>query len=151
MTHRADQIIDAIASYVKAYSPSTVEVHTHRRLSLSCDEELPAISIDFGEDTPFAGDGSSMLDGTIESLLTVNVTAVASDVEERALRKKLLEMRTHVHRAIKTVRKLELEFVTGTLYGGALAPEVDVSGDAIIGELTSQWGVIYEMDEDNPE
>lgn len=152
MTHRADQIVDAIVDAIATWSPSTVKVYAHRRLSLSDDQdELPAISVDFGEDTPVGEEGSYLTDGTIQSLLTVNVTALATAVDEASLRRELLRLRAHVHVAINKVRGLGLPFVIDTHYGGANPPEVDVSGDAPIGELTTPWGVRYEMTLNTPE
>ena len=151
MSHRAAQIIDAVAAAITATAPSGHKVFTHRRESLSEEQdELPAHSVDFGEDQPVEA-GSTHLDGTIGSLLTVNVTSVTTAVEEHLLRALLLEMRAEVHVAIKRTQDLELPFVIDTHYGGANPPEVDVSGDTLVGELTSVWGVRYEMPLHSPE
>ena len=152
MTHRACQIIDAVADAIKSTVPSNINVYAHRRESLAEDQdELPAISVDFGEDEPIGDDGSDKLDGTITSLLTVNVSGLASDIEESLLRRSLLQLRTHAHVAIKRNKDLGLPFVLDTHYGGANPPDVNVEGDTLIGELTSVWGVRYELRLDTPE
>lgn len=152
MTHRAAQIIDAVTQAVSVHVPSGVRAYSHRRLTLSGDyDELPAITVDFGEDQPVDGPGSSELEGLIVSLLTVNVTAIVADPDEHQLRRRLLELRADVHRALMSNLDLGLAFVLDTHYGGASPPEFDVAGDQLVGELTSQWGVRYEMQLDNPE
>lgn len=151
MSHRADQIVEAVVAAIATSGPSTRKVFAHRRLSLSEEhDELPAHSVDFGEDTPIDA-GASFTDGTIASLLTVNVTHVAVAAEEHILRRLLLDMRAEVHIAIKAVRDLGLDFVIDTHYGGANPPEVDVTGTMLVGELTSVWGVRYEMPLHSPE
>lgn len=152
MTHRVEQIIDAMTEVINSVTPSTVKVYAHRRLSLSEDQdELPAISVDFGEDQPADGDGSHDLGGTIQSLLTINVTGLVAATDEPTLRRKLLDLRTDVHIAINKNTGLGLPFVLDTHYGGANPPASDVSSEVIIGELTSVWGVRYEMNHDNPQ
>jgi len=152
MTHRAEQIIVAARGEIEAFAPSSIAVFAHRRLSVGIDnDELPAISVDFGEDVPVGDQGAYDLDGELQSLLTLNVTAVVTDVEEGALRSRLLELRAEIHRALRRNRGLSLPFVMDVLYGGSLAPDIDVSGETLIGELTSQWGVRYSMHNDTPE
>ena len=157
MTHRADQIIEAAAEAIDSWTPSIVRVFTHRRESLAEDhDELPAISVDFGEDEPFdAADvsdgGAFLMDGTFQSLLTLNITGAALARDEPELRRELLKLRTYVHIGIRRHPTLSLPFVIDTHYGGANTPIVDTSGDIIVGELTAPWGVRYEMNPDSPE
>lgn len=152
MTHRADQILEAVADAIRSVVDSTVNVYVHRRDSLSDGEsELPAISVDYGTDDAIGdGEDAFLLDGTIESLLTVNLTAAAVATDSPELRRKLLELRTLGHRGIRRQVQL-LPFVKGTHYGGANEPDVNTEGEQIVGELTSPWFVRYEMDPDNPE
>lgn len=152
MTHRADQIIEAVTKAIESFVPSTIKVYAHRRLSLAEDQdELPAISVDFGEDQPTGDDGSSLMDGTIASLLTLNITGIATSFDEPQLRRQLLQIRAYVHGGIKQNHNVGLPFVIDTHYGGANPPEFDVSSDMLVGELTSAWGVRYEMNLNNPE
>lgn len=149
MAHRADQIIEAIAALVRARveGPLGCKVYTHRRLSLDPEQdEIPAISVDFGEDTP-----AVQSIGFIDSILTVPVTAIAREPTEPELREKLLELRREVHIAILADVKLGLpSFVIQAAYGGAEAPDVDVSGDMTAGTLTSNWLVHYRMNFTDP-
>lgn len=152
MTHRADQIIDAVVAFIALEVDSDVSVYAHNRLSLSAEQDqVPAISVDFGEDVPYTGDGAGTLDGTIESLLTVNITCLATAPLEELLRRQLLALRASAHRGVKATRDLGLSFVTRTFYGGANPPEIDASVDPIIGELVCPWGVLYETSETDPE
>lgn len=153
MSHRADRIVDAIVSAIQGACPSSIRVYAHRRLTLSEDEsQLPAISVDFGEDVPVNDDqGAYLMDGSLQSLLTVNITGIAVSVDEASIRRSLLDMRSLVHIGIKGNSNLGLPFVIDTHYGGANPPEVDISSDKLVGELTSAWGVRYEMNLLSPE
>ena len=144
--HRAEQIIEALQSILRARLPSSINVYAHRMLSLGQEAgELPAVTIDFGEDVATESPGSEDLEGTIGSLLTVNITAVVQDADEQELRRRLLDIRANVHEAVKFIDDLGLPFVTDTHYGGALPPEIGTDSDELVGELTSIWGVRYEM------
>src|ERR1700741_718450 len=100
MTHRAEQVLDAVAELVRARvnasGNSAVKVLTHRRFTLDPEQdELPAISIDYGEDRP--SESESL--GSIYSTLSVECTAFVSSPLEAEIRKKLLELRAEIHRA----------------------------------------------------
>jgi hypothetical protein len=147
VTHRAGQIVDAIAELLAARVSSTIKVFKHRRLSLADDQgELPAISVDFGEDQP-AGD--QPLRG-INSVLNVVITGVAVAPTEDELREKLLVMREasddlmdeHMH---QIQPRLGLTFVYGIGYGGAAAPDINADDESIVGSLASNWNVGYRM------
>jgi len=148
--HRADQIIDAIVLRIKEHADGQFQVFAHRRYSLD-EEDCPAISVDFGEDVPTGDSGYADLSGLVESLLTVNVTGVVFEVEEPLVRRQLLALRAASHIAIKSVSSIGLAFVQGVHYGGANPPDVDAEGDMIAGELTSSWGIQYEMKPNTPE
>jgi hypothetical protein len=53
MTHRADQILDAVVERLAASTTLRVSyILPHRSLSLSDDQgELPAVTVNMGEDT----------------------------------------------------------------------------------------------------
>lgn len=152
MMHKADQIVDAVVSAIKANASSEVKVYAHRRLSLAEDQdELPGISVDFGEDTPVGEPGAYELDGTIHSLLTVNITSICIAETEEALRRQLLQLRALVHESLGLSPRLGLPFVIDLHYGGANPPDIDVSGETLAGELTAPWGVRYEMSRQSAE
>ena len=78
MSHKAQQIIEAIAGQLEAFISEPVNIYQHRANSLADDfDELPAISVDFGEDAPFDADGAAGFD-MIQSVLTVNATAIVT-------------------------------------------------------------------------
>lgn len=149
MTHRADQILtavrDAIAARVEA---SGVRVYTHRRLSLDPEQdELPAITVDYGEDR--RADSQTL--GKIASDLFVEVTAIVAKPTEPEAREKLLELRAEIHRAVMASPKQGIpDVVVSTFYGGAAAPEVDTDGEQIVAALVSTWIVRYRMELADP-
>jgi hypothetical protein len=148
MTHRAEQIIDAA---VAAIPTTAQEVFKDRRDSLSeADGELPATSVDSGEDVPIDEDGASNF-AYIDSVLTVTTTAFAREATEPDLKAKLAELRTINHIAMMANgRTLGLAFVIDCKYGGALAPELDRHGDLFAGKQTSLWRVHYRMNITDP-
>ena len=149
MAHRAQTIIEAISALVLArVGPSGVKVFTHRRFTLDPEQdELPSISIDYGEDR--RSDNSVL--GKITSVLSVECTAVVVSPREDELREKLLELRAEIHRAVMANANLGLpDFVSTTFYGGAGAPGIDAEGEQLVGELTSTWLVLYEMSLSDP-
>lgn len=148
MTHRAEQVLDAVASLVRArVEASGVKVYTHRRLTLDPEQDdLPAISIDYGEDRR----AESQYVDQIDSVLEVQCTAVVVDPEEKPLRQKLLELRREIHQAVMADTRLGLEFVVTTAYGGASAPAVEADGEQLVGELQSTWLVAYSTSTTDP-
>lgn len=137
-------MVAAIAAVVE---PLGVKVYAHRRLSLAADQdELPAISVDFGEDNP-----QQELSGAIfDSLLSCQITAIVARPEEPDVKTELLDLRRRIHIALMADRTLGLSFVINTHYGGTEAPELDVSGDAVVGWLTSVWNAYYRMNIADP-
>lgn len=148
MSHRAGQVIEAVASILSArVLPKGHKVYTHRRISLASEEDqLPAHSVDFGEDQR----AESKFIGTIDSVLTVITTVVATAADEQALRTLLLDLRREQHRAVMADPKLGLAFVVNTLYGGAEAPEILTDGEELVGVLASSWLVHYRMNPQDP-
>lgn len=153
MTHRADQIIDAIVSALQAQASLQVpsaNIYAHRSLSLSEDQgELPAITVNFGEDDPVSDLGTDNL-AFIDSLLAITITGFAVDPDEPVTRKALLSQRRYIHAAIMADQTLGLSFVIGARYAGAGAPELDSSSEIIAGSLESRWQILYRMDIADP-
>jgi hypothetical protein len=144
-------VLDAVASAITTrlgLSQSAVKVFTHRRFTLDPEQdELPAVSVDYGEDTK--ADTSTL--GMIDSVLAVQATAVIQDTDEASLRTRLLELRAEIHRAVMSDRRLGLpDFVVSTYYAGASAPAIDPEGEQLVGELTSNWLVHYRMELTDP-
>lgn len=127
--------------------PDGVHVFTHRRESLSAEQdELPAISIDYGEDSPTTGVISEF-----RSVLTVEARIKVQAPTPEDLHEKLFEQRSEVHVAVMANNgSLGLPFVIATLYGGADAPDVSSAGSQLTAELLTRWQVHYTMDLDDP-
>lgn len=149
MTHRAEQIIDAVVAAI----PETAQrVFKHRRDSLSAEEqELPATSVDEGDDVPLDDDGASNIQ-FLDSMLTVETTAFAEESTEELLKAKLSELRVINHKALMAGdRSLGLDFVIDVKYAGADAPEIERAGEIFAGKRTSRWLVHYRMNITDPE
>lgn len=149
--HRAAQIIDAIVARLQASATLGVNpenVFSHRTLSLAEDQdELPAETVNFGEDEPAE---FTMLDGTFSSTLDVLTKAYFVGDDESAVRQALLAMRTETHKAINLRQTLGLSFVMKVGYGGASAPEINTEGERCAGAQESRWPVTYFMDPADP-
>lgn len=144
MTHRAQQIIDAVAALVRArVEPSGVKVFTHRRLSLDPEQdELPAISVDYGDLTV---DDKDPEEDYFDCTLAVMTTAVAVNAEESLLRNQLLAMTVEAQAAINAVPLLGLNFVNDTILIGWATPEVGQTDEFLAGSLTSSWQIKFRM------
>jgi hypothetical protein len=137
-------MVTAITAVVE---PLGVRVYAHRRLSLAVDQdELPAISVDFGEDNP----AQELTGAYFDSLLSVQIAAIAAASEETDLKTELLDLRRRIAVALMADRTLGLAFVVNTHYGGTEAPQIDASVDPILGELVSVWNVYYRMNIADP-
>jgi hypothetical protein len=150
MTHRAEQILDAAVAAIPATAQS---VFKHRRDSLSdAEQELPATSVDEGDDQPLDDDGASNV-SFIDSMLTVETTAFARESDEATLKAKLGELRVINHKAMMgSDRTLGLTaFVIDVKYGGSDAPEIERAGEMFAGKQTSRWFVHYRMNITDPE
>jgi hypothetical protein len=147
MTHRAKQIVDAVADRVLArVQASGTKVFKHYRFRLDDEQdELPAISIDYGDDQPSGGTLTEY-----ESVLTVEANAIASEAYAEELHAKLMELRAEVHIALRTDPKLGLPFVLTTEYGAVDKPEVSTRGEKLVGACVARWLVTYNLDFTNP-
>lgn len=151
MKHAAASIVSAVAAALEAFVDTPVNIYEHRATTLADDhDELPAISVDFGEDAPYNADGAAGFDFN-QSILTVNVTIVVTGPVEKDVREDLLSLRAQVHKAILTPPRLNLAGVLSVNYGGAEPPELLFEGDSIIAALVCVWGVLYETPANNPE
>ena len=147
MTHRANQIIGAMVAAIEAQvGPTGAKVYAHRRLSLDPEQdEMPAISVDFGEDNPAQEVGDFF-----DSLLSCQISVIAVAHEEPDLKSELLDLRRQIHIGLMSDRTLGLSFVVNTHYGGTEEPEIDIGGGLIAGALTNVWNVYYRMNISDP-
>lgn len=148
-THRAEQIVAAIAAAIASVFAGTV--YTHRALSLSeADGELPAVSVDFGDDAPLDNTGVSNF-AFIDSLLAIETSIYLRDNEETTVKSALLAARRVIHVALMADRSLGLDdFVIDTRYGGAAAPQMNATTEYVAGLLVCRWSVYYRMNIADP-
>ena len=150
MSHRAQQIIDAMAATLAASSTLASAVYTNRRYSLAdTAQELPAVIIDYGADSPMSEFGATNV-AFLDSLLEVAVHIVVRADTEQDVLIDLMNRRVAQHIALIADRSQGLAFVIDTRYGGASAPDVDVSTDRPAGALTCRWFVHYRMNLSDP-
>lgn len=146
MAHRAAQIVDQVASLMRANPDLRAQVFTHRTLSLAEDQgEMPAVCVQIGGDDPQTDNMAF-----IESLLTVRTIAYAMDPDESVLREKLLDLRTQIHVSLQADHTLGLDFVSDCRYGGAIDPQI-AAAEQLIGAYESVWRVLYRMNRTDPE
>lgn len=153
MTHRADTVIDLFVSTLQvAAIVDAQNVLPHRSLSLADDQgELPAITVNFGDDTVLDEFGNATEDDAqIDSVLTVAVTHYAIGTDERDVKRELMRMREKSHVALLTDPTLGQEFIVVIRYGGASAPTLDSSSGVIAGQLITPFLVHYRMSAANP-
>ena len=145
--HRAQQIFDAAYELVSArVTASGVKVFKHHRQFLDEEQdELPAISVDYGTDDP--ADGTL---GDYHSVITLETVAQASAPTAEELHEKLLELRAEIHIALRESPTLGLSFVMNTNYGPVDKPELNTRGELFSGALTSRWLIHYWMDLSDP-
>lgn len=156
MTHRVEQIVDAIAALVSArVGPKGSKVYTHRRLSLALEQdELSAYSVDFGE--------LEVIEETEDEIYWAVVCPVTALVElptEPEAKTAILSADRESYRAIMASPgagmpwsvKLGLSFViTVQPRGWDEAPEYATNAEQIQAKLTSNWRIEFKTDVDDP-
>jgi hypothetical protein len=147
MAHRRTQILNALRTIIQAAASSTgvpsQNVFKNRALSLAEDHaEMPAICINRGEDQPTSEFGNDNL-SSIDGLLTVTIVGYfVGDTEDEVV-EALDEQARYVQSAILADQSLGLSFVIGSRYGGSDEPQLDSTGERIVGSLESPWQVHY--------
>ena len=145
MSHRAQQVIDAMRANITANTVMNWTVYRQRIDGLDVSEmELPAVSVTFSTDLPFSPLGAENLN-FIDSLQTVDVVLVAEGASEDDVVIALMEMRRQTHIAVQADRTQGLAFVIDTRYGGADPPVLNASGDRFAGSMKTLWHVYYRM------
>jgi hypothetical protein len=153
MTHRAEQIIDAVVSRLQAATAALgiapANIQAHRTLSLAdVQGELPFVGVNFGEDNP--AEEYNELGGEIGSALEVLTTTYVTGEDEPAVKRALLAARTESHKAINPDVTLGLAFVLKVEYGGAAAPDINTDGESCAGSQECRWLVTYHMNPSDP-
>jgi hypothetical protein len=151
VTHRAQQVIDAIAAELAANVNLGASVFTNRVQSLSDpDQELPAVSVVYGSDSPLDASGASNF-AFLDSLLAVQTVAFVRELDEQAALARLLELRRQIHITLMASdRSQGLGFVIDTRYAGADAPALDAAGSFVAARLVVSWAVHYRMNISDP-
>jgi hypothetical protein len=156
MTHRAEQVLDALAALDVAHSvgPKGVKVYKHRRESLAEDQdELPAHSFDVGE--------LEIVEETEDELywaLSVSATAAVVAPTEGDARRAAIAQAREIHRAIMATPgagmpwtvKLGLAFVITVRPLGWDEPEFSSEGEMTTVALKTNWRVEFKTDVDDP-
>lgn len=147
--HRALQVVNAAKAAIDAASPAAA-VYRNRVLSLSEDEqELPAISVRIGTDTPVADSGQGSMQ-FIDSFQELLVDVIAKGDSEDDVIDSLLSLRATIHEALQADVTLGLAFVTNTAYAGAGSPDIATGGARLVGSLSTRWVVRYRMNYTDP-
>lgn len=150
MSHRAQQIVDAIATALEANASLGAAVYKYRNASLSEDEqEVPAVSIGIGQDAPLDESGAANFK-YIDSLLELEIAATVREDDEPSAVAALLDIRRQVHITLMADRTQGLSFVIDTRYGGSEAPAVDFSADRATARMSGRWAVHYRMNISDP-
>jgi hypothetical protein len=145
--HKVQQILEAAAAVCIANTNLVALVEVNRIRSLAEEEqELPALTINYGPDAPDESETFESLGSAIEIVTTAYC---AGDTEQEVLAS-LLQMRSQVHVSLMADMSLGLPFLWEIRYGGADAPLV-VQGERTLGSLTCRWNARYQMDNDDPQ
>ena len=141
MAHRVKQILDAAAAACSSNTSLRAVVEVNRVRSLAEEQaELPALTVNYGADTPEDSDQESFR-SAIELLFT---SYVAGDSETEVL-DALLEMRRQVHISLMADISFGLSFVWDIAYGGADAPVLQ-QGERMYGAQTCRWNSRYVLE-----
>lgn len=149
MTHRVDQIGNALEAAISAQIPNA-QIFRDRVLTLTEDaQELPAVSISLGQDLPLDPIGFTNT-AFIDSLAEFEIWVYAAGSDEKDCRAALVELRRQVHIAVMSQLNLGLSYVLGPRYAGAEAPAINVEGRRVVGRLCAHWRYDYRMNVGDP-
>ncbi len=150
--HREEQILQAAKSAIEGHADIAAAVFDHQTLSLSAgDQELPAVCINKGADTPDSEFGYSNT-AFVDSVCELSFTLYAQGSTQVEVDAELDRLRVVVHKALMVApRDLGLSFVMGIRYGGAEAPEYSTTGSPLAGKRECRFAFHYRMDIDDPE
>lgn len=153
MTHRAEQVLQAAKSAIEAQSDVGAAVFDHRTLSLSADDqELPAICVNEGPDSPFSDTGYSNF-AFVDSSYRLDILLYAQGSTQKEVATELMRLRSVVHRAmLADPRDFGLPLIVmGVAYGGADQPTYSQEGSPLAGSLQCFFSVSYRMNLTDPD
>jgi hypothetical protein len=150
--HREEQIIQAAKAAIQAQSGLAAAVFAHRTLTLSADDqELPAVCVNNGLDTPLGDLGYSNL-AYIDSVLELSVSLYAQAETQEELAAELDRLRVAVEKAmLASPRTLGLAFVQGIGLGIASAPDYSGAGSPLAARRDLSFPVSYRRNLTDPE
>jgi hypothetical protein len=150
--HREEQVLQAAKSAIEAHADIAAAVFAHQTLTLSAeDQELPAVCVNKGPDTPDSEFGVSNM-AFIDSVCELSFTLYAQGQTQADVDLELDRLRVVVHKALMaSPRDLGLAFVMGIRYGGAEAQEYSTAGSPLAGKRVCSFSFHYRMDIDDPE
>lgn len=147
MAHRVQHILDAAAAAHIANTNLRATVEVNRTRSLGEDQdEVPALTINYGADSP--DDAQDQTD--IASGIEIELTAYVAGDSESDVLQALLELRTQSHISLMADMTLGLSFLWELRYGGADKPQV-VQAERMLGAQTCRWTARYLMNSDDPQ
>ena len=127
MTTAVEQLIDALVTTLEA-SPNITAGSVYRsRVAPFSDTELPAYSIEIGQDVPMSDlgpDNVAFIDWEQAIFIDCYAKSVATNIDAI-----FLTMRNYVHVALMADYKQGVSFVITTIPAGAEEPVLDDSGE----------------------
>lgn len=150
--HREEQILQAAKAAVEAQSGIAAAVFAHRTLTLNAeDQELPAVCVNTGADSPEAEGGYDNL-AFVDSVAELQFTLYAQGSTQEDVAAELARLRVCVHKAMLALpRTLGLTFLNGIRYGGADEAEYSTEGSPLAGSRNCVFAVAYRMNLTDPE
>jgi hypothetical protein len=150
VSHRAQQIIDAVVANLTADTAIAWHVYRNRTATLAIEElELPAVSVVYGADRPLNVLGASNV-AFLDSLIEISVVLVERRNSEPDLFEALLAMRVRSHIALIADRTQGLPFVIDTRYGGTDPVNLTDRESMFSGALVTHWPIHYRMNLADP-
>ncbi len=137
MATRIEQLIDALVTVLEADVNITVGSVHRSRVEAFSDAELPAYSIEIGEDSPLGElgpDNVAFIDWAQQIFIDCYAKSIAVNIDAV-----FLTMRSNVHRSLMADHTQGLNFVTTTIPDGADEPVLDDSGEQKTSVYRTNW------------
>ncbi len=152
MTHRAEQIVEAVATAIRArLGPKGWHVYTHRADTLDPEQdEMPAISVDIG---PLSVDDGEDVDvDWLDCTLSMPILVMQSGTDEKSVRASLFDGVSQIQIALKADISLGLspDFIVALSVLGWDEPAIDAGVSPLVGNLQSNWAVKFRMHKEDP-
>jgi hypothetical protein len=137
MATRIEQLIDALVTVLEN-DPAIISGSVHRtRVEAFSDTELPAYSIEIGQDIPLGElgpDNVAFIDWQQSIFIDCYAKSVVDNIDSI-----FLTMRNNVHRSLMADYTQGLNFVMTTIPDGADEPILDDSGEQKTSVYRTSW------------